>query len=398
MNDTNGYRNERAIDRPLGQNRKPRRGKARMGFSRATAGAAALVVLVVAVSGYVALRNEPFRELVPEKPAPESQSEAPAETGNSAAAGDSHAPGKPAIIKVNPDASTPQAAAPAEPSQSVIVIRDPSALQQNPRTAHLPDQTLIETSQFGPLPVRGPDGRRPFDVYARPWSGTRGARIAIIIGGLGLSQTGTQAAIQALPDEVTLGFATQGNSLGRWMKIARQQGHEVILQVPFEPFDYPRVNPGRNTLTVEASARQNLDNLHWALGRMTNYTGIMNYMGARFLADADAMKPVMADLGKRGLMFIDDGSSARSAAGDLAALDRVPFAAGDLIIDAKSDRGEILKKLDQLEATARARGFAIGSGSAFDVTVDAVKSWIPEAKKRGIEIVAVSALAADPGR
>ena len=76
----------------------------------------------------------------------------------------------------------------------------------------------------------------------------------------------------------------------------------------------------------------------------------------------------------------------------------MPFAAGDAAIDEVRERGAILKKLDQLERTARAKGFAVGTGSAFDVTVDAVTSWVNEAKKRGIEIVPVSAVAIDPER
>ncbi|MBZ0163546.1 MAG: divergent polysaccharide deacetylase family protein [Notoacmeibacter sp.] len=396
MNDTDGYRGNRTIDRPLGQNTIPQR-KTRIALSRGVLASAAMVALVVGASGYLALRDQPFRMVTVELPAAAEPPAATGDSGTSTAPEPRHPAGSPAIITVVPDDSAAVGdTAPAVSSPGVIVIRDPSALQQNPRTAHLPDRALIEQSDFGPLPVRGSDGRRPFDVYARPWSGTRGARVAIVIGGLGLSQTGTQAAIAKLPEEVTLGFAPQGNSLGRWMAEARRAGHEVVLQVPFEPFDYPRVSPGRNTLTVDASPAENLRDLHASMGRMTNYTGIMNYMGARFLADSAAMKPVIADLAKRGVMFIDDGSSARSTAGDLAAANRVPFVAGDLILDSTPDRGDILKKLDQLEATARARGFAIGSGSAFDVTVDAVAGWVAEAKKRGIEIVAVSALAADP--
>ena len=80
------------------------------------------------------------------------------------------------------------------------------------RVAHLPDRALIEESETGPLPIRAADGRRPFDVYARPWSGARGARVAIVIGGLAVSQTGTQEAIEKLPAEVTLAFAPQGNA------------------------------------------------------------------------------------------------------------------------------------------------------------------------------------------
>src|SRR5690606_38631024 len=128
-------------------------------------------------------------------------------------------------------------------------------------------------------------------------------------------------------------------------------------------------------LTVGNSAGENLENLRWTLSRTTNYTGIMNYMGGRFVADAGAMAPLMAELGKRGLLYLDDGSSARSVAAELALENKVPFAAGDTFIDADRDRGSILKKLDQLEATARARGFAVGTGSAFSETVEAVKSW-----------------------
>jgi polysaccharide deacetylase 2 family uncharacterized protein YibQ len=168
------------------------------------------------------------------------------------------------------------------------------------------------------------------------------------------------------------------------------------MQVPLEPFDFPAVNPGRHTLTVEASAAENLENLHWTLSRTTNYTGIMNYMGGRFVTDAAAMEPLMAELGKRGLLYLDDGSSARSLAPELALKNRVPLAAGDATIDASQERGAVLAKLDELERTARAKGFALGSGSAFDVTVDTVAAWVVEAKKRGIEIVPVSAVTIDP--
>lgn len=379
------------IERPLGQAvRSPRAaGKISGGAIMATVA----VLAVAGVSGAIALREKPFRkpqevavstpkvtaaaEPAPAPPVSTPKPEAPVKSGG------------PQIIHVQTEEGD-------GPPKAAIVIRDPSTIGQNLKIAHIPDKALIETSETGPLPVRATDGRRPFDVYARPWSGGRGARVAIVIGGLSVSQTGTQAAIAKLPAEVTLAFAPQGNSIGRWMQAARQSGHEIVMQVPLEPFDYPKVNPGRNTLTVAASADENLKSLHWALSRTTNYTGVMNYMGARFSADAAAMEPFIAELGKRGLAYIDDGSSARSLAPDLALKDGVPFVAGDMAIDAVQDRGEILKKLDSLEATARAKGTAVGIGSAFDLTVDTVSSWVVEAKKRGIEIVPISAVAIDP--
>ena len=371
------------LERPLGQTVSRRRGLiGRLPYKPIVSSLA--LVAVIAVAGMIATRDRPFRDpSTSVVSTPEITTQPPAVAATPPAAKPAEGP---AIIQLPKD----------KPSTGRIVISDPSAIGQDLRVAHLPDQELLEDGETGPLPIRAADGRRPFDVYARPWSGARGARVVIVLGGLGLSQTGTQAAIAKLPAEVTLAFAPQGNSIGRWMQEARRKGHEIVMQVPLEPFDYPAVNPGRNTLTVEAEAEANLENLRWALSRTTNYTGVMNYMGARFSADADAMQPMLAELGQRGLLYFDDGSSARTTAPELALKNGVPFAAGDNTIDGNRSRGAILKKLDELESTARAKGFAIGSGSVFDETVDAVSSWVDEARKRGIEIVPISAVATDP--
>jgi uncharacterized protein len=295
-------------------------------------------------------------------------------------------PGGAKIIKVAPDdAATPG-----------IRISDPNNVTQAPAVAHMPAPDLLEETAQGRLPIRAKDGRRPLDVYARPWSGKRGARVAIVIGGMGVSQTTTQTAIDTLPPEVTLGFAPQGNSLSRWAQSARRKGHEILLQIPMEPFDYPRVDPGRGTLIVDADSNANLKVLHESMGRLTNYTGVMNYLGARFTAEPAALEPIMADLGVRGLLYLDDGTSARSKADILALKNRAAFAAGDGVIDQVQDRNEILKALDSIEASARAKGSAIAIGTGFDVTIDAVNAWVKEAQKRGIEIVGVSALTTDP--
>jgi uncharacterized protein len=284
------------------------------------------------------------------------------------------------------------------PDNRPVLLNPPGRVGQNSHLAHLPDPAVIEETQDGRLPVRGANGERAFDIYARPWSGARGARVTIIVGGLGLSQTGSQYAIKTLPEEITLAFAANGNSLQRWMQEARRQGHEILLQVPFEPYDYPANDPGAGTLTVAAGADANLADLHTAMARITNYTGITNFMGGRFLADPDALEPIMRDLAERGIMFVDDGTSARSLTGQFAKTLGIPFAASDMVLDATQERGYILSKLDELERVARRNGTAVGVASAFEVSVDAIATWAEEAKARGIEIVSASAVADDPER
>lgn len=283
----------------------------------------------------------------------------------------------------------------SEGGPKVIVISDPAAASvgQPLQMAHLPDDDALEDSGWGELPVQTADGRRPMDIYARPWSEAGGKRIAVVIGGLGLSQTGTMHALEKLPPEITLAFAPQGNSLRRWMQRARKQGHELLIQVPMEPFGYPNTNPGPQTLTVAADTEDNLDNLRWTLGRITNYTGVVNYLGGRLATSEAAMTPVLREVGARGLLYFNDGTGGGEQLGTLARALDVPYVAGQVIVDATQDPTAIKSQLNELERLAEINGYAIGSGSALEVTVDAVASWANGAKKRGFEIVGISALA-----
>jgi uncharacterized protein len=276
------------------------------------------------------------------------------------------------------------------------LIVEAQRVGQDPRMAATPNDDLIEDTPEGRLPIVGPDGLRPMEQYARPWSGARGTRIAIVVGGLGLSQTGTQNAINALPPEITLAFAATGNSLPRWMQQARRDGHEILVQLPMESFDYPSNNPGPSTLVTEATVKENIANLHEAMGKITNYTGVMNYLGGRFLSDANALEPVLRDIAGRGLLFLDDGSSAQSLTGKIAKPLQLPHGFADLTLDTQLDKLEILKKLDELERIAQRKGFAIGSASAFDESIEAIQQWVGEVGNRGIEIVGVSAVVNDP--
>ena len=85
-----------------------------------------------------------------------------------------------------------------------------------------------------------------------------------------------------------------------------------------EPFDYPDSDPGPHTLTTRAKPQENLDKLHWALGRFTGYTGVVNFMGAKLTSDEAALAPILREIGGRGLVFLDDGSSSRSLVGAVA--------------------------------------------------------------------------------
>jgi polysaccharide deacetylase 2 family uncharacterized protein YibQ len=252
---------------------------------------------------------------------------------------------------------------------------------------------LIEQSSFGPLPRVAPDGARPREAYARRAGivGEGASAIVIVVGGLGLSQTGTQDAIAMLPEDVTLAFAPYGSSLQRWVDEARSEGHEVILQVPLEPRNYPQENPGEHTLLVSADGGANRQDLHWIMSRMTSYAGVMNYMGARFTSDERALVPFLGEIGERGLYYLDDGTSLASLTSAVGEALRVPVITADLVVDADRSPGAIQRELAALESMALTSGLAVGVASAFPESVDAIAGWIANAEARGLVIVPASA-------
>lgn len=256
-----------------------------------------------------------------------------------------------------------------------------------------PDARVAEDGRYGVLPKIADNGARPLDFYARPFDAQSVgvARIAVVVGGLGLSQTGTQLALDKLPPDVTLAFAPYGNSLDLWQRRARTDGHELLLQLPLEPFDYPDNDPGPHTLLVDLAHQQNVDRLHWLMARITNYVGLINYMGARFTATPEALKPVMEEIGGRGLMYLDDGSSSRSSAAAIATATKTPFARADLVLDRTPSRDEIDTRLLELEAVARTKGFAVGYASALPVSIDRISEWAKSLESRGLLLVPLSA-------
>ena len=102
---------------------------------------------------------------------------------------------------------------------------------------------------------------------------------------------------------------------------------------------------------------------------------------------------MLREIGKRGLIYFDDGSSPRSVAGQISGGHNVAFARADAVLDAVPTGNDIDNALARLEATARNRGVAIASASALPVTIDRIANWARSAEARGIALVPVSAVA-----
>lgn len=273
---------------------------------------------------------------------------------------------------------------------------DPGASGQRVSLAE-PDAQLMQETSRGPLPIIGPDGRKPWQVYARPVPPADGRpRLAVVVSELGLSRDATARAIR-LPGPVTLSFTPYASSLPQDVARARGAGHEVLLDLPMEPISYPADDPGPHTLLTSLNPTDNLARLEWLLGRFTGYVGVINHMGSRFTAAPDSLRPVLDALNARGLMFVDSRSTSKSAAATLASQIGLPRAINDRFIDHDPSRSAIDQAMADIESMARSNGWAVAVARPFPVTLARLAAWIPALEQRGIEVVPVSALADKQG-
>ena len=288
-------------------------------------------------------------------------------------------------------------AAPAAPPSGPLIIKVPqnggpgvpASLSRNL------DPAFVDTSRHGPIPKIASDGRRPSDTFARTSvaeAEDKRPKIAILIGGLGIGHDATAKVFEKLPRTITLGFTPYGDDLESWVARARANGQEVMLQVPMEPFDYPNNDPGPQTLLTTLPVDANLDRLTWAMSRMSGYYGLTNYMGAKFTASEEALAPVLTEVARRGLVFLDTGSSPRSLISKLGPDAGALTARAELVIDATPSAEAIDAALIKLEDMARRQGGVIGVASALPVTLSRIEQWAGQLTAKGIALVPVSAV------
>lgn len=284
-----------------------------------------------------------------------------------------------------------------DPPVKQETYRDDAAIIVSPRRAltPAPQGNVTENSSDGPLPRIASNGETVSHIYERTTSlgviHSDAPKIALMLGGMGLNKKLTQRAIKELPADITLAFAPYGDDLQAQVDKARADGHEVFLQVPLEPVGFPVTNPGPKTLMGDATDAENIQALRWHMSRFAGYAGVVNYMGGRFLAMPKAISPLISELHRRGVPFLEDGSLALSSTESAAKPLRAKVKRAQLVIDANPSPEAIISALTQLEEQATGTGFAIGTGTGLEVTIDTVREWSKAAAERGIILVPMTA-------
>ncbi len=335
-----------------------------------------------------------------EPPQPEAGKSPPAQSAQAQAAPAQAAPAQSAAV--TSAAAESEAAKPEAAKSAASAGAPPAAEEAAVVPIAAPDPALLEPADFAAsalLPRIGPNGRLPMRVYAahvpNPGVANPGTapRVAILLAGIGLSETDSADAIEHLPAAVSLAVSPYASHAEPLLAAARAHGHEFLISIPMEPQGYPLNDEGPEALLTSAPPALNMRRLEWTLSRIAGYagaTGALDGMrGERFAASQAMLGQVEDVLAHRGLFYIDPRAG--------RPLRRVPGRGVDLIIDEPGVRPEIEAKLAALERLAHDHGSALGlAGLPRPVTVERLAAWAATLAARGVALVPVSALVTAP--
>lgn len=255
-----------------------------------------------------------------------------------------------------------------------------------------PDSDYSEISDMGTLPKQ-PIGQTPlYRYYGNPTSHQKGIKsLALIVGGLGTDAELTREAIKTLPPEITLGFVPYSDNLQTLVNEARTHGHEVILEFPLEPFDLPRPDVGDKVLLTTDSPEEQEMKIKWLLSRATGYSGIMNYLGAKYVK-GNALPELFTRLKNRGLYFIENKALGTGLTRKIAQDTGIAYYASSDIIDSVLSPSYIQNILDNADKNITTDKPIVLTGYASPLTISLVRNHVLKYRQGDIKLVPISAI------
>jgi polysaccharide deacetylase 2 family uncharacterized protein YibQ len=250
-----------------------------------------------------------------------------------------------------------------------------------------PVKEMLKKTAIGDLPFPSPDGKQPWQVYARPWSGPADhGKVAVVVMDMGLNKAATEAAIAKLPPEVTLAFSPYAQGLDKWVKKARDYGHEVMMVLPADANGAQPRDPGPLGMTNAVPPETNLARIEGVMTRAGGYTGLIS-LGDKFAA-SEQMVQTLAKLREHGLLYVGPGT---------APADRIPAIAPiTAVADSDLFREAIEMRLNQVSIAARTKGKALVVINPRPLSFDRLLPWLNDFDGQKLVIVPVSTLVQPP--
>ena len=301
--------------------------------------------------------------------------------------------------------ATPTATKPESPAAEITATPTATSTAQAPielpaeepvptSTAAIPlkpiNDKLREKLSIGILPIISPDGTKPWRHYSKPYTHeSNHPMIAIVVTGLGQNKNMTTNAIN-LPENISLSFSPYAKDVTTWSNSARAKGHEVLLDLPLEPTNYPASDPGPQGLLIGNSSEENAIRLRWNFGRIQGYIGFTSPTNESFSQNDNIFKLLLDQINARGLMLAMPHEPAHKESIQLLDNSKIAYNFADTILDEELSSEAIQMRLTALEKIAAKRGYAVGYTRAIPITMSELEKWSTKLEENGYILVPLS--------
>ncbi len=170
-------------------------------------------------------------------------------------------------------------------------------------------------------------------------------RVAIVLFGLADDATSANALLSRAEPFAVIAPAI-GDERDPLLKLARDRRRELVLQIPMEPEDYPRANPGPGTMLVNMTPGRIEKMTREYLGLADDVAAVANLQGSFAAQDGPFMTAFYHELKHEGVPFLHLAPPPRSVARTLAANLGVAYDEPDAILDDEA-RASTTKSLDR---------------------------------------------------
>ena len=225
------------------------------------------------------------------------------------------------------------------------------------------------------------------------------ARVALVVYGLG-DDAAAADSFFALPVPFAVAVVPGTRAGERVLLRARQRAREVVIHLPLEPINYPRVNPGPGTVLVTMKPRQIAATVKRYLDQAGAVAAVANHMGSLATQDMTVMTAIYGELKRRHLPFLHVSPAAGAVCKSLAAHMGLNYTEPDAVLDGearRSDQAALDRRWNELIRAAH--------GGRLLVMIPATpltKRWLPYALDpehlRGASVVPLTSLLEKPAQ
>lgn len=219
-------------------------------------------------------------------------------------------------------------------------------------------------------------------------------RVAIVLFGLADDPASARALLARAEPFAVLAPAV-GKDREALVRLAHDARREVVLQVPMEPEDYPRANPGPGTLLVNMPPGRIGKLTRQYLGGAGSVAAVANLQGSFAAQDEPFMTALYKELKHAGVSFLHLSPPPRSVARPLAARLGIAYDEPAAILDDEARAGSsraLARAWDDARERAKRRQQAVILLRATPAAVRWAREALAPGRLEGVRIVPLSAV------